>query len=108
MASYRYAPGPVETLAMKFLGMRNVRDLERLQPGTPDWMKLKSFLKNVLVTTVMARSTKSRPIKDIVQAAGRYEFEKDGMTTTVQVHLIVRLGDTKFTMICAGPLPTTS
>lgn len=71
---------------MKFLRIRDVRQLARLQYPSPEWTKLRNFIKGLLITVTTAGSGgKGRPIKDIVLQAGHYEFQKDGMSTTVEV-----------------------
>ncbi|CCM05785.1 uncharacterized protein FIBRA_08018 [Fibroporia radiculosa] len=84
-----YAPGPLETLAMRFLNLRDVRDLDRVRPGSPEWQKLRQFLKGVSVTLKTTRSVRARPIKDLVAQGGLFEFEKDNKITTVQASNIL-------------------
>lgn len=72
-----------------FLGKpNNIRALEQLNPQ--DMQRLKSHLKGVNIVVMRpgqrsdGQSRRQRPIKDIVPQAGLYQFEKDGVTTTVQ------------------------
>ncbi|KAH9842843.1 Piwi domain-containing protein [Rhodofomes roseus] len=79
-----YRPGELTALAMSFLRLRDIRALERMSPV--DLRHLKSFLKNINVTTTTSRVRRGRPIRDLVDNGGGYEFEKDGVRTTVQEH----------------------
>lgn len=92
-----YSPGPLEGLALKFLGRRDIRDLDsgRLRPGTQEWMKLRTFLKGVQIRPRVGTdrpTTKGRPIRDIVERAGDYQFEKDGTPATVTAYFREKYG----------------
>ncbi|OBZ75515.1 Protein argonaute-2 [Grifola frondosa] len=81
-----YKPGPLPELAMEFLKLGNPRQLLTLEPR--QWKELRTFLKGVHVTIRTAPGGKPRPISDLILAAGHFEFERNGMTTTVQDYFI--------------------
>lgn len=74
---------------MDYLRLRSndVRALE-LEPNSPNFRKLQSFLMNRQITT-KTTGTRTRTIYGLVPRAGYFEFEKDGQVITVEVNLIV-------------------
>jgi hypothetical protein len=70
--------------------------------------KLKGFLKGVKVIVRYKGSRQAdhgRPIKDLVEEAGFYPFECDGVETTVKVSLIDHIEQPVLTRPFAGILP---
>lgn len=83
-----YQPGPLINLALEFFGRRDVRALEQL--SQQDIRRLRSHLKGVNIWVRTGQRSdgpqrRGRPIKDIEPRAGEYQFEKDGVTITVEV-----------------------
>ncbi|KAJ8086894.1 hypothetical protein PM082_005719 [Marasmius tenuissimus] len=76
-----YKTGSLVDLAMDFLGLSNMRQLD-LPPASPQFKMLERFLKKVQVTTRTTGRTKV--IRALQPNAGLYEFTKqDGITQTV-------------------------
>ncbi|KAI0797904.1 Piwi domain-containing protein [Abortiporus biennis] len=81
-----YQEGPLLSLAMAFLQIRNARDVERISPA--EAAKLQSFLKKVKVTPDPnylggGHRQRAKAITSVVPRAGFYSFPKDGVPTTV-------------------------
>lgn len=83
-----YSPMNLLEFAMQNLGFRNSNQVTKLQPTSKEWKILKAVLKGVrvTVTTPSAQSHKpSRPIKNLVENVGGYEFNFKGEPMTVGV-----------------------
>ncbi|PCH38271.1 Piwi-domain-containing protein [Wolfiporia cocos MD-104 SS10] len=84
-----YHHGPLVDVAINFLGDNSMRTLTNLREGSTEFVRLRNFFKKVNIKIKVGpseRNNRARPIKDLVLNAGRYEFEKDGSTTTVYLH----------------------
>ncbi|GBE81691.1 Protein argonaute [Sparassis crispa] len=85
-----YNDGPLTALAMKYLDIHNLRELENLKSS--NMRKLEQFLKGVLVVVTQPQRSsaqrRARAISGLVPQAGEYRFEKDGVTTTVKNHFL--------------------
>ena len=85
----RYGSGPLPNVALSVLGSRNFRDLD-VPEDHANFRKLKSFLKNLFVMVTPTggdpnERSRKKKIRGLVANAGNFEFEKDGMLTTVKV-----------------------
>lgn len=76
------------TVALNFLGSRNVRDL-KLEDKDYAMLRLKKFLKKVLIN-VQTTGARTKTIRDLVAFGANYEFSKDddGQMTTVRVSVL--------------------
>ncbi|KAI0721640.1 Piwi domain-containing protein [Cerioporus squamosus] len=85
-----YTPGPLIDTMLRYLELRDMRDLQSL--NQPNFARLRTFLKGVHVTVVIPgqprdrRLDRPRPISDLIPQAGMQEFDKDGERLTVQRH----------------------
>jgi len=80
-----YKDGPLEKVAVEYLNLRDMRQLD-LPMGGPQYRMLERFLKNVQITTKTAKRT--RIIRALCPNAGLFEFTtRDGVTQTVSVRL---------------------
>ena len=68
---------------MQWLGLKDVRELQTLQP--PKFAQLRTFLKGVLVEVTTSPRMRPKPISDLVREAGMLEFDRDGERLTVRV-----------------------
>jgi hypothetical protein len=120
-----YVSGPLIKVAMDFLRVRNVNQLQ-ISAGDPNYRyassvhpltqlgvdgtcrKLKGFLKGVKVIVRYKGSRqadRARPIRDLIEKAGFHPFECDGVETTVKVSLIDHIEYPVLTRPFAGILP---
>ncbi|RDX56915.1 Piwi-domain-containing protein [Lentinus brumalis] len=84
-----YTPGPLIETMLRYLELRDVRDLQSINP--PNFARLRTFLKGVHVAIVIPgqsrdRRPRPRPISDLIPHAALQEFDKDGERLTVQRH----------------------
>ena len=80
-----YTPGYLIDTMMQWLGLKDVRELQTLQP--PKFTQLRTFLKGVLVEVTTSPRMRPKPISDLVREAGMLEFDKDGERMTVRVRI---------------------
>ncbi|KAI0063474.1 Piwi-domain-containing protein [Artomyces pyxidatus] len=89
-----YKAQPVLDWCIEFLstatGRRmDVRDLGQMRHTDQLWKQLKIALKNVLVSVRVPKDKRrARPIKDLVENVGAYEFTRDGIPTTIREHFM--------------------
>ncbi|RPD66004.1 Piwi-domain-containing protein [Lentinus tigrinus ALCF2SS1-6] len=85
-----YTPGPLIETMLHHLDLRDVRDLQTINPQ--NFARLRTFLKGVHVAIVIPgqsrdrRPPRPRPISNLIAQAGMQEFDKDGERLTVQRH----------------------
>ncbi len=79
-----YRSGPVFDAALDFVGVRDVRHLPS-DERDPKFRELERFLKNRLIHVEGYFGRRTKTIRALIPRGGRYEFEKDGRTTTVAV-----------------------
>ncbi|KAF8919662.1 Piwi domain-containing protein [Mucidula mucida] len=80
-----YRSGPVFDAALDFVGVRDVRHLPS-DERDPKFRELERFLKNRLIHVEGYFGRRTKTIRALIPRGGRYEFEKDGRTTTVADH----------------------
>ncbi|KAK7472435.1 hypothetical protein VKT23_000550 [Stygiomarasmius scandens] len=79
----------LEDTCADFLNMRDRRRLHEIRTGSPEFQKLRLFLKGVKVAVEINHSSqRERVIKDLVADVGSKEFDKGGVTTTVKEHFL--------------------
>lgn len=67
-----------------YLGLRDPGQLRRLDHAKFD--KLRQFFRAVkVIVTIGSRTTRPRPIRDLVQNVADVQFDQDGVPTTVGV-----------------------
>ncbi|KAI0706856.1 Piwi domain-containing protein [Cerioporus squamosus] len=79
-----YASGSLIDVMFRFLRLDNRRELDNL--SQPDYFRLRSHLKGVVVKIRISPNARPRPITDLVREAGRQEFDKNGARCTVKQH----------------------
>ncbi|KAI0048173.1 Piwi-domain-containing protein [Auriscalpium vulgare] len=79
---------------LQYLDVTDMRYLQSLTPQTQQWRMLKQALRKVRVIakTPTNRHNNGRPIKDLIERGGEYEFDKDGQTTTVKEYFRTQHG----------------
>ncbi|KAJ8494715.1 hypothetical protein ONZ45_g13146 [Pleurotus djamor] len=79
-----YQRGPVINIAMRVLGVRNMRDLY-VDRNTSEFRKLEKFFKNLRVTfnSPGMRRMRTKRVLGLEPRAGHFEFEENGKHTTV-------------------------
>ncbi|KAJ8455319.1 hypothetical protein ONZ45_g18978 [Pleurotus djamor] len=79
-----YQRGPVINIAMRVLGVRNMRDLY-VDRNTSEFRKLEKFFKNLRVTfnSPGMRRMRTKRVLGLQARAGHFEFEENGKHTTV-------------------------
>ncbi|KAJ4488451.1 Piwi domain-containing protein [Lentinula aciculospora] len=82
-----YQNGPLINLALRFLGYRDVRQLN-LQRNTVDFRRLEKFLNNlkIIVNTPGSRD-RPKAIRGLVPDAGNFVFSKDGQDMSVAEYI---------------------
>ncbi|KAJ7871472.1 Piwi domain-containing protein [Mycena olivaceomarginata] len=81
-----YESGLLHEVAMNVLGARNPRELTLADERDPNFRKLQVHFKNRLIKT-RTTGDKTKTIYAIVPGPiGRYTFQKEGSTTTIQDH----------------------
>ncbi|KAF9049360.1 Piwi-domain-containing protein [Hymenopellis radicata] len=80
-----YRSGPVLEAALDFVGVRDIRQLPS-DERDPKFRELERFLKNRLIHVEGYFGRRTKTIRALIPRGGRYEFEKDGRTTTVADH----------------------
>lgn len=71
---------------MTFLQLRNLRDLDRLQPHDPSFLRLKAVIRVLRVCPNYGRNRRGRKAGGLVPNASDITFDnKDGRTVTVSV-----------------------
>lgn len=93
-----YKSGKLIDLAMDFLGVNNVRQLELMETDA-NYKKLEKFLKKLrikVVTGVNGSKSRIKTIRGLVPYGGEYQFLKEdvGETMTVAVSIIIYLWHT--------------
>ncbi|TFK93746.1 Piwi-domain-containing protein [Polyporus arcularius HHB13444] len=84
-----YAPGPLLSTMLQFLKLRDPRDLQNL--SRPEYLRLRSHLKGVVVRITVNSNVGPKPIVDLVEEAGRQEFDnKEGVRVSVSQHFASR------------------
>ena len=83
---------------MSWLELRNERELQDL--SRPNVLKLRKFLKGVVVRITVTPKARPKPISDIVPEAGLQEFDDShGHRITVQVCRQVASFDKLLTLV---------
>ncbi|KAG7452836.1 Piwi-domain-containing protein [Guyanagaster necrorhizus] len=82
-----YASGQLIGVALKFLGQSDVRSLA-LHPGDTKYHALERFFKGVRITVTSPATGRpyTKTIRGLQEEAGRFEFRKDGRSTTVEAY----------------------
>ena len=68
----------------EFFGIRDLRELEGLNPGSPRWRDLKSKLNNLRVE-YRSNRVRQRKIRGIVANVGAIQFQRGDETVTIEV-----------------------
>ena len=81
----RVPPGRLENICAEHLNFRDLRDLNNLNPG--QFQRLRLFVKGLKVELDLDghRGKRPMPIKDLVRDVGAQVFDKGGVPTTVAV-----------------------
>ncbi|KAI0313265.1 Piwi domain-containing protein, partial [Amylostereum chailletii] len=88
-----YREQRVDSWALEFLREgHNSRALAQLTPGTPNYKRIKTALKNIRVFTTTPQNMRSRPIRDIIHNAGDYEFDDDTINQRITEYYARRHG----------------
>ncbi|THV07876.1 Piwi-domain-containing protein [Dendrothele bispora CBS 962.96] len=77
---------PLVDACARYCEMSDRARLRDLRADSPQFMKLRQFLRGVKVVVSTDRRRREKTIKDIISDVGRERFDKDGEMTTVADH----------------------